>query len=65
MECKIFDMAGNVSEWCTETIIPGLYGSCVSRGSYGGDNGYTSARGLGDNITTRAIGSGFRTVLYL
>ena len=63
-QCNIFDMAGNCSEWTTETCSLSDY-PCVSRGGlYCISNAYTSTRC--GNITSNAgSGGSFRPLLYL
>ena len=63
-QCNIFDMAGNCSEWTTETRSLSDY-PCVSRGGlYCISNAYTSTRC--GNITSNAgSGGSFRPLLYL
>ena len=63
-QCNIFDMAGNCSEWTTETYS--LSSSpCVRRGGYCFDSyGYTSTRGI--YSTSHALSyHSFRPLLYL
>ncbi len=62
VRCNIYDMAGNVDEWTTETADPTNH-SVRRGGNYSGTN--TSSRAyhftsLGSNRT-----EGFRTILYL
>ena len=63
-QCKIFDMAGNCTEWSTETTS---YGSgnypCVLRGGYYGYIDGVTNRGVGS--TTYRYSTGFRPILYL
>lgn len=63
-QCNIFDMAGNCSEWTTETSS-NFNSICVSRGcSYSNNSSYTSLRW--DNGTTDAFSiRTFRPLLYL
>ena len=63
-QCNIFDMAGNCSEWTTETYRNSNF-PCVSRGGlYCISNAYTSTRC--GNITSNAgSGGSFRPLLYL
>ena len=62
-QCNIFDMAGNCSEWTTETYS-NSYGSCVLRGGdYNHSSYYTSDRDAG---SSRALSEcSFRPLLYL
>ena len=63
-QCNIFDMAGNCSEWTTETCSYSNY-PCVSRGgSYNDSNDCTSSRS-GNNTSRANSGSSFRPLLYL
>ena len=61
--CNIYDMAGNVMEWTTESSYYSGY-PCVYRG---GNYGYTGATSLRNyNSTTNTdYGIGFRPLLYL
>ena len=62
--CNIFDMAGNVWEWTTETSDDSGC-PCVSRGGdYGYSNGYTSIR-YDSNTYNIYDTVGFRLLLYL
>ena len=63
-QCNIFDMAGNCSEWTTETHSNSNY-PCVGRGgNYDDSYSFTSSRNL---YTTSAADSdiSFRPLLYL
>lgn len=64
-QCKIFDMAGNVYEWSTETYTSynGSY-PCVYRGGnyY---NTFSTRYRDGFGTTTRDVSFGFRPLLYL
>ena len=62
--CNIFDMAGNVWEWTTETSDDSGC-PCVSRGGdYGYSNGYTSIR-YDSNTYNIYDTVGFRLLLYV
>ena len=67
-KCKIFDMAGNLSEWTTEYCFLTIGSSaapCINRGGYYGDsNGYTSKCGYG-RATSSSDALSFRTLLYV
>lgn len=64
VRCNIYDMAGNCSEWTTETYRDTEGCSCVSRGGNYGSEGYTSIRYIGSAIYVGSSGS-FRTILYI
>ena len=60
--CNIYDMAGNLLEWSTETYTDENT-PCVYRGCYGGnDIGYTAYRIFS---SLKSAGVGFRSILYL
>ena len=64
VKCNIYDMAGNVYEWTTETFT-NIDTPCVARGGgYNSTINYSSNRG-GSNKTDSDIGSCFRPILYL
>ena len=66
-KCKIFDMAGNSSEWTTEySTYTTSYGSpCTFRGGYVYDSDLcASSRTVGDAATTNKYFS-FRVLLYM
>ena len=63
-QCNIFDMAGNCSEWTTETHSISR-NPCVNRGgSYGDSYYYTSSR-LYNNTSNAYSYYSFRPLLYL
>ena len=65
--CNIYDMAGNFSEWSTETTTTASYNPCVRRGaSYASSSyfGYTSVREPG-SIAGSSSGISFRPLLYV
>ena len=63
-QCKIFDMAGNVYEWTTESSNRTDY-PCVKRGgSYKEDTSYTSYRYY-NSTTHMSDFLGFRPILYI
>ena len=62
-QCNIFDMAGNCSEWTTETCSLSDY-PFVSRGGLYGYSAYTSTR-CGNNTSNAGSGGSFRPLLYL
>ena len=63
-QCNIFDMAGNCSEWTTETHSISR-NPCVNRGgSYGDSYYYTSSR-LYNNTSNAYSHYSFRPLLYL
>ncbi len=62
--CHIYDMAGNCTEWTTETYS-GSVGPCTNRGSYyDGTGSFTSYR-YRNSITQAFRGISFRPILYL
>ena len=63
VQCNIYDMAGNVVEWTTETSNDSGC-PCVFRGGYYGDSSYTSHR-YDVSTSYGGIGIGFRPLLYL
>ena len=63
-QCNIFDMAGNCSEWTTETSSHSAY-PCVLRGGiYSYSDFYTSNRNNGNTSRGNSYNS-FRPLLYL
>ena len=62
-QCNIYDMAGNDSEWTTETYS---YSSlpCVPRGSSYGSSSYSSSRGTRNKLFAYG-GPTFRPILYM
>ena len=61
--CNIFDMASNVCEWTTETLISS--DPCVDRGGcYTNSSNYTSDRNGGYTSLSSSV-FGFRPLLYL
>ena len=65
VRCNIYDMAGNTSEWTTETYSNSGYFPCVNRGGYySNSDTYTSYRY--NNYTTTSLDLvACRTTLYL
>ena len=67
-KCKIFDMAGNTSEWTTEYITYTSSSSayrCTLRGGYcDNSNSYTSTR-VFSNAAYSYLGISFRPLLYV
>ena len=64
-QCNIFDMAGNCSEWTTETSSSSD-DPCVNRGGdYYSSNYYTSYRDNYHSTSFASIGVSFRPLLYL
>ena len=64
VQLNIYDMAGNVYEWTTETYSYS-YGPCVCRGgNYTDSYGYTSTRSSSSTSNSRTSYS-FRPLLYL
>ena len=67
-KCKIFDMAGNTSEWTTEYITYTSSSSaypCTFRGGYcDNSNSYTSTR-VFSNAAYSYLGISFRLLLYV
>ena len=66
-QCNVYDMAGNILEWTTETSsMSGNFDyPCVYRGGYCEDDVfYTSRRSLNDIWDTNAY-FGFRPIVYL
>ena len=64
VRCNIYDMAGNVEEWSTETYTRNS-NPCVDRGGYyGNSNDYTAGRYY-HNTSGSGTGIGFRSTLYL
>ena len=66
VQCNVYDMASNVIEWTTETLIPTDTGSpCVSRGGLYSDwTEYTCNRSMA-NTSYSDSNCGFRPILYL
>ena len=64
IQCNIYDMAGNVYEWTTETSSDSSR-PCVNRGGrYSYSYSYTSYSGIGNTSNSDVI-FGFRPLLYL
>ena len=69
VQCNVYDMAGNVREWTTETSnrspAPNAYFPCVSRGGeYGNTGDYTSLRyDVGTSFSNDGVG--FRPLLFV
>ncbi len=64
VQCNIYDMAGNMSEFTTESCSSDN-GSCISRGGYYNDNsGSVCSRKNGGEIFAK-VRDGFRPILYL
>ena len=64
IQCNIYDMAGNVSEWTTETGVENGY-PCVCHGGSYMFNGMCVNSRLGTGKDFKQIFIGFRTILYL
>jgi len=66
VRCNIYDMAGNTSEWSTETYTD-QYVCCTYRGSGYSYNKYTKSRfyALVNDDRTRLLEISFRTILYV
>ena len=63
-QCNIFDMAGNCSEWTTETSS-NSYNPCVTRGgTYDNSSGHTNYRSNSNTSNANSYHS-FRPLLYL
>ena len=62
-QCNIYDMAGNVMEWTTESSIY----SGIPCGFHGGFYGYTLTTSSRRSVSTTVTGDdvGFRLLLYL
>ena len=64
VQCKIYDMAGNVREWTTETNTTSG-ADCVGRGGNYSGAGYWTAIRFSTNTTGTDKSIGFRPLLYL
>ena len=66
-QCNVYDMAGNILEWTTETskYFQNASNPCVARGGiYGSDDNGTCYRGHGGIALSKDF-IGFRPILYL
>ena len=65
--CNVYDMAGNCSEFSTETfnITANKQKGIVERGGYYFDNHYTTCYRNGSDIDMASPGTSFRPILYL
>ncbi len=63
-QCNIYDMAGSVYEWTTESGSNTLY-RCVIRGGVYYDSNYFSASRSGGDTSFAYVSIGFRPLLYL
>ena len=65
IQCNVYDMASNVTEWTTETCN-GSYGPCVARGGYYYSRDYyPSLRNNATNLYSGNTSNGFRPLLYV
>lgn len=65
VRCNIYDMAGNASEWTTETCNnrEGKY-PCTSRGGRHNDAGYNTKHRIGDTTINAHQIFSFRPIIY-
>ena len=63
-QCNIYDMAGNVAEWTTETLPNNSWGPCTKRSGSFDSNSYTTYRIYG-TISHHGNSLGFRPILYI
>ena len=63
-QCNIYDMAGNLREWTTETSDVSANPCVVRGGNYCDNDFYTGYRDYG-SISVSNINIGFRPILYL
>ena len=64
LQCNIYDMAGNVDEWSTETGYNGVYNCVYRSGNYDTLLSYTAGRYVFGTSNANVL-TGFRPLLYL